>query len=254
MAVGKNKRLSKGKKGSKKKIVDPFVKKEWYDVKAPVMFDTRVIGKTPVTKTTGKKLASDGLKGRVFECALADIHKGDTAFRKFKLIVEEIQGRDCLTNFHGMALTTDKLRSLVKKWQTLIEAYVDVRTTDGYLLRVFVVGFTNRSQNQTKKCNYAQSSQIRAIRKRMVEVVSKAVSSGDLKELVTMLIPDSIGRDIEKRCQSIYPLKDVYVRKVKILKKPKHDMGKLLELHGEIGSSGGKGQAVMKEPPIQESV
>ena len=36
-------------------------------------------------------------------------------------------------------------------------------------------------------------------------------------------IPDSIGRDIEKRCQSIYPLKDVYVRKVKILKKPKHD-------------------------------
>ena len=34
--------------------VDPFIKKEWYDVKAPVMFDTRVIGKTPVTKTTGK--------------------------------------------------------------------------------------------------------------------------------------------------------------------------------------------------------
>ena len=53
----------------------------------------------------------------MFECALADIHKDDTAYRKFKLIVEEIQGRNCLTNFHGMSLTTDRIRSLVKKWQ-----------------------------------------------------------------------------------------------------------------------------------------
>lgn len=34
---------------------------------------------------------------------------------------------------------------------------------------------------------------------------------------------------------------DVYVRKVKILKKPKFDLGKFMELHGEVASSGKAG-------------
>ena len=108
MAIGKNKRLSK-RKGNKKKIVDPFTKKEWYDVKAPSMFSVRDVGKTLVTRTTGMKIASDALKGRVYECALADLNDDENAFRKFKLICEDVQGKYCYTNFHGMDLTRDKV-------------------------------------------------------------------------------------------------------------------------------------------------
>jgi len=63
------------------------------------------------------EIASDALKGRVFEVSLADLQNDEVAFRKFKLISEEVQGRNVLTNFHGMDMTTDKLRSMVKKWQ-----------------------------------------------------------------------------------------------------------------------------------------
>merc|ERR1711915_96292 len=95
MAVGKNKRLTKGgKKGGKKKIVDPFSKKDWYDVKAPSMFAKRQIGKTLVSRTVGTKIASDGLKGRVFECNQADLHGDETTYRKMRLIVADVQ--DCL--------------------------------------------------------------------------------------------------------------------------------------------------------------
>lgn len=262
MAVGKNKRLTKGgKKGQKKKIVDPFTKKEWYDIRAPMMFNTRSVGKTPVNRTAGTKIASDSLKGRVFEVSLADLQNDEVAFRKFRLVCEDVQGRNSLTNFHGMGLTTDKMRSMVKKWQSMVEAQVDVKTTDGYVLRVLTVGFTRKRQNQIKKTSYAKTQQIKEIRRKMVDIIGKEISTVDLKEVVNKLIPDSIGKDIEKACQSIYPLYDVFVRKVKVLKKPRLDLGKLLDLHGEGKSSvvpTTDGEVLTRpegyEPPVLDSV
>ncbi|KAL8166428.1 hypothetical protein V2J09_007927 [Rumex salicifolius] len=234
MAVGKNKRISKGKKGGKKKITDPFAKKDWYDIKAPSMFSVRNVGKTLVTRTQGTKIASEGLKNRVIETSLADLQNDEDQFyRKIRLRVEDVQGRNVLTNFWGMDFTTDKLRSLVRKWQTLIEAHVDVKTTDNYSLRMFCIGFTKRRPNQVKRTTYAQSSQIRQIRRKMSEIMINQASSSDLKELVAKFIPESIGKEIEKATSGIYPLQNVYIRKVKILKYPKFDLGKLMEVHGD---------------------
>lgn len=230
----------------KKKIVDPFTRKDWYDLKAPVMFDNRNIGKTLVNRTAGLKVADDALRGRVLEMSLGDLNNKseDQAFRKFRLRVDEIQGKTCLTNFHGMSFTSDKLRSMVKKWQSLIEAHVDVKTSDGYLLRLFCIAFTKRRPKQVAKTSYAKSSQIRAIRKRMFEIMTSQVSSSDLKAVVQKLIPDSIGKAIEKSCQAIYPLQNVCIRKVKLLKQPKYDAAKLLELHSETAVAGEAGVAV----------
>merc|ERR1712062_122299 len=198
-------------------------RKDWYDIKAPSLFKVRQVGKTLVNRTQGTRIASDGLKGRVYEVSLADLQNENDAersFRKFKLVCEEVQGKNCLANFHGMGLTTDKLRSMVKKWQTLIEANCDVKTTDGYTLRVFCIGFTRKQELSTKKTAYAQAGQVRNIRKKM--------------------IPDSIARDIEKACQGIYPLHDVHIRKVKVMKRPRFDLNKLMDMHGE-----GSGKAVV---------
>lgn len=245
MAIGKNKKLGKKKKGAKR-TQDPFAKKEWYDVKAPSVFPTRQVGKTVVTKTQGTKIARDGLIGRVYEVSLADLkpHSEDDAFRKFSLKVAEVNGRQCLTNFHGMDMTSDKLRSLIRKWHTLIEAFADVKTTDGYTLRVFAIGFTRSRPNQTKKTSYAQSAQVRRIRKKMVEIINKESANVDLNELVAKLIPEIIGKEIEKATQGIYPLQNVFIRKVKVLRAPKTDLGKLLEQHG--GAAAETGQAVAR--------
>ncbi len=54
------------------------------------------------------------------------------------------------------------------RWQTLIETVVDVKTTDGYVLRIFTLGF----------------AQVRAIRKKMVEIITSTVQKVDLREFV----------------------------------------------------------------------
>ncbi|CAI9762178.1 unnamed protein product [Fraxinus pennsylvanica] len=255
MAVGKNKRISKGKKGGKKKVVDPFAKKDWYDIKAPSVFNTRNIGKTLVTRTQGTKIASEGLKHRVFEVSLADLQGDeDHSFRKIRLRAEDVQGKNVLTNFWGMNFTTDKLRSLVRKWQSLIEAHVDVKTTDNYTLRMFCIGFTKKRANQQKRTCYAQSSQIRQIRRKMREIMINQAQSCDLKDLVQKFIPESIGKEIEKATSSIYPLQNVYIRKVKILKAPKFDLGKLMEVHGDYSEDVGvKLDRPAEEPMAEET-
>jgi small subunit ribosomal protein S3Ae len=203
-------------------------------VRAPSVFPVKVIGKTIVTKTTGTKVARDGLLGRLFEVSLGDLKPDgeDEAFRKFKLKVEEVNGMNCLTQFHGMDLTTDKLRSLVRKWQTLIEAHADVKTTDGYSIRLFCIGFTKRRPNQNRKTSYAQSAQVRQIRKKMVDIMNREANAVDLNGLVEKLISEIIGKEIEKHTQSIYPLQNVLIRKVKVLRSPKMDVSKLMEMHG----------------------
>jgi small subunit ribosomal protein S3Ae len=245
MAIGKNKNLGK-KKGAKKRLIDPFAKKEWYDIKAPAVFPVRQVGRTIATKSTGLKLARDNLMGRVVEVSMGDLKQDaeDDAFRKFKLRIEDVQGRTCLTQFYGMQLATDKIRALVRKWHTLVEAHCDVKTTDGYSLRVFAIGFTKARMNQVRKTSYAQSAQVRTIRKKMIEIMSKESSNIDLNELVKKLIPETIGREIEKATQGIYPLQNCFVRKVKILRAPKADISRLLEAHGGAAAVADMGRRV----------
>merc|ERR1712146_435916 len=88
---------------------------------------------------------------------------------------------------------------LVKKWHTLIEAHTKVKTTDGYVLRIFALVFTKRRPEQTKATCYAGSGQVRRIRKKMVEIMQKEANKSQLRELVKKLIPRRSARRSRRR-------------------------------------------------------
>nr|GMD17681.1 40S ribosomal protein S3a-like [Ipomoea batatas] len=91
------------------------------------------------------------------------------------------------------------------------------------------------------------------IRRKMREIMVNQAQSCDLKDLVQKFIPESIGRDIEKATSSIYPLQNVFIRKVKILKAPKFDLGKLMEVHGDYSEDVGVKVDRAADEPIAEA-
>jgi len=70
------------------------------------------------------------------------------------------------------------------------------------------------------------------LEKKMVDIIQKETTNIDLNALVDKLMSEMMGREIEKRTQSIYPLHNVLIRKVKMLRTPKVDISKLVEMHG----------------------
>jgi len=67
----------------------------------------------------------------------------------------------------------------------------------------------------------------------MREIIKNHVGNGDLQSLVKKISSDEISKDIQKACQLIFPLNSdaCLIEKVKVLRKPKRDVAKLMQIH-----------------------
>ena len=252
MSLGKNKKnFSKGRKGAKKKVGERFLKKEWWNIQAPGMFGKRQFTQSPVNQTVGKKLASDSMKGRVFEANLGDLNVGYETHKKIKLIVDDADGKSkkALTNFYGLECTRDHLCSLIRKWHTLIDTFVDCKTSDGFLMRFFIVAFTSMYKEmkhpkkyllQKKATCYANRSQVRQMRAIMTKIITKECKSSTMKELVNKVLGNQITDEMAAKCKNIFPLENVTIRKVKSIKRPRVDMTQLNAMQTDSDIAGVK--------------
>jgi len=84
----------------------------------------------------------------------------------------------------------------------------------------------------------------------MMEIMIAECQKSTLKELSKKFIQESIGKLIQKECGKIFPLQNVMIKKVKVLKKPKFDLTKLMELYQERPEAAQKGD---KKPEGEEA-
>lgn len=179
--------------------------KQWYKVLAPEMF-----GRAPVGETTSYD--PDKVVGRVIETTLGDLTNNFSKQNtKLRFRVDKVAGDSAYTRFVGHEMTTDYIRSLVKRRTSRIDAIVDVTTTDGFQVRVKPSCFTVKR---------ARANQVKSIRELSKQVVLTKATGLDLNQLIQEVVLGKLSLDIYKEAKAVYPLRRVEVRKTEIVTEP----------------------------------
>merc|ERR1719440_703793 len=95
---------------------------------------------------------------------------------------------------------------LMKKKHSIVEAFADCKTTDGYTVRLFALGFTKRHKDQMSVFTYAQSAHLKKCRRKMVQIMQQEVAKGQLRDCVKSLIYGKIEKVIQQYTERIFPL------------------------------------------------
>lgn len=167
--------------------------------------------------------------GRTFEVNQADLQasekdKSAISYRKFKFVVCNVEGNQAIGMFNGVELTTDKQRSINRRWHKLIEAICDVKTQEGFELRFVINAITKRDPAETKKTCYAKQSLIKGVRNIMIDTIIEKYESMSIDSIVKLIMSEKVENDIVKKCVNLLPIDNCHVMKINVLKRPKSFM------------------------------
>ncbi len=189
---------------------DKWRLKKWYEVVAPKVFGEVVLGTTPADDP--RKLI-----GRVMETTLYDI-TGDFSLVHvhlyFQIIDVDEENLRAYTRFKMHELARDYMKSLIRRKSSKVQGIYNVTTKDGYGLRITGVVLT------TYRC---KTSQKRAIRKIMGDIIVKRSAEMTLDELIKAMLFGQLANEIFEEAKKIYPLRKVEIYKSKLLTIPGPD-------------------------------
>ena len=184
---------------------DKWKMKDWFVIYAPEFFGSKEIGLTPADEP-------EKVVGRVIETTLRDL-TGDFTKSHVKLYfqVYDVKGQNAYTKFKGHTLARSYIRSLVRRRTTRVDGIFNITTKDGYKLRVMGMVIAYRR---------IQTSQERAIRKIMQDIIYKKAEELNFADFVLQSVNGQIASEIAKEARKIYPIKRAEVRKIKVLAEP----------------------------------
>jgi small subunit ribosomal protein S3Ae len=174
-----------------------------YTVLAPPYFGLAEIGKIIANEKAN-------IVGRTVETTLYNITNDISQIHiKLKFRIIKVDDIKAYTVFYGHELTRDYVRHLIRRGVSLIRGIASVETKDNWKLRVTCMAVT------AHRC---QTSQKRAIRKIMMDIINQKSQQCNVDEFVQQMILGKIASEITNEARKIYPLRRVEIQKSKVIK------------------------------------
>lgn len=186
----------------KKKILDKWKKKKWFEVIAPASFDHKVIGETVAEKP-------EMLAGRTVQKSVRELtrqaKKGHITVL-FK--IESVQGSNAQTKVLGLEVKPSLLKRVVRRRTSKIEAVQNIETKDGLKARVKTVAVTTRK---------ASKQQETSIRQRVMQEMKELAAKKSFEQLLQEIVFGEAIIALTNTAKKVYPIKKIEVLKLSLL-------------------------------------
>jgi small subunit ribosomal protein S3Ae len=189
-------------KARRRRVRDTWKDKQWYKITTPKEFGESEIGTTPARDP-------NLLLRRKVEATMREL-SGDFSkqYVKLRFQISDVAGDTAHTRFMGHQVTTDYVRSMIRRGTSRIDAIMKLETKDGKKLKVHMLAITIKR---------AKSSQQRYIRETMEKLVKETAANKTLNELVEDIIKGKLASSVYHETKKIYPLKRVETIKTRVI-------------------------------------
>lgn len=189
-------------KARRRRVRDTWKEKQWYKIMTPKEFGDAEIGTTPARDPSM-------LVRRRVESSLREL-SGDFSKQYIKLYfqIKDVAGDTANTNFVGHQVTSDYVRSMIRRGTSRIDAITQATTQDNQKMKIHVLAITIKR---------AKSSQQKFIRETMEKLAMEAAAQRTFRDLVEDILTGKLASHIYHEAKKIYPLKRVEIVKTSVI-------------------------------------
>ncbi|MCH8329176.1 MAG: hypothetical protein IIB81_02160 [Nanoarchaeota archaeon] len=203
------------------------IKKEWYPILAPKIFQNAVLGETYVYEPgqmIGKGITKN-LMNLTNDVKRQNINIG------FEVV--DVQNNKAFTVITGYYMVQSSIKRLVRKNIEKIDMSFSCKTSDNKNLQVKPLLITRASTT---------NSVVTKIRKNAQDFIVKYISSINYDNVVNDMITHKLQSSLKKEMSKIYPLRICEIRSMEIV-----DLEKKKQVEGKAAKSGKKEKLAMKQ-------
>lgn len=177
-------------------------KKTWIEIKANEAFENKFLGEALAKE-------SKELLNKRIEIGLPELYENSQRFFVkviFKIL--KVEENSCIAYFDGHEILREYISHIVRRGITRVDNNIVVQTKDGSKIRVKgILLFASRVSYPI--CKKA--------RKIMDEIITNVAKNNNIDDFAKLIILGDLGKLIKERCEKLYPISVVDIRKSEVI-------------------------------------